>query len=107
MENKFRYEIIFAIFKYFLLREIFDLGELVESIWDLCSLISACLFLKIITGKACISFNKKDYRGALAYYKKALRTNPGCPGKRKTVSLGCVWSNLKYWYLIQKLHSRS
>jgi len=33
------------------------------------------------TGKACISFNKKDYRGALAYYKKALRTNPGCPGE--------------------------
>lgn len=45
------------------------------------SLISACLFLKIITGKACISFNKKDYRGALAYYKKALRTNPGCPAE--------------------------
>jgi hypothetical protein len=39
------------------------------------------LFLKT-TGKACISFNKKDYRGALAYYKKALRTNPGCPGRR-------------------------
>lgn len=34
-----------------------------------------------LSGKACISFNKKDYRGALAYYKKALRTNPGCPGK--------------------------
>ncbi|KAG8538038.1 hypothetical protein GDO81_023393, partial [Engystomops pustulosus] len=32
-----------------------------------------------LLGKACISFNKKDYRGALAYYKKALRTNPGCP----------------------------
>uniref|UniRef100_A0A3P8YH91 RNA polymerase-associated protein CTR9 homolog n=1 Tax=Esox lucius TaxID=8010 RepID=A0A3P8YH91_ESOLU len=25
-----------------------------------------------LLGKACISFNKKDYRGALAYYKKAL-----------------------------------
>ena len=32
MENKFKYEIIFTIFKYFLLRNIFDLGELVESI---------------------------------------------------------------------------
>uniref|UniRef100_UPI00358F4B51 RNA polymerase-associated protein CTR9 homolog isoform X2 n=1 Tax=Myxine glutinosa TaxID=7769 RepID=UPI00358F4B51 len=32
-----------------------------------------------LLGKACIAFNKKDYRGALAYYKKALRTNPGCP----------------------------
>ncbi|XP_022088278.1 RNA polymerase-associated protein CTR9 homolog [Acanthaster planci] len=32
-----------------------------------------------LLGKACISFNKKDYRGALAFYKKALRTNPGCP----------------------------
>ncbi|XP_070564627.1 RNA polymerase-associated protein CTR9 homolog [Ptychodera flava] len=32
-----------------------------------------------LLGKACISFNKKDFRGALAYYKKALRTNPNCP----------------------------
>ncbi|PIK55019.1 putative RNA polymerase-associated protein CTR9-like isoform X2 [Apostichopus japonicus] len=32
-----------------------------------------------LLGKACISFNKKDYRAALAYYKKALRTNPNCP----------------------------
>ncbi|XP_033646150.1 RNA polymerase-associated protein CTR9 homolog [Asterias rubens] len=32
-----------------------------------------------LLGKACISFNKKDYRGALAFYKKALRTNPSCP----------------------------
>lgn len=39
----------------------------------------------VFTGKACISFNKKDYRGALAYYKKALRTNPGCPGKTETI----------------------
>lgn len=32
-----------------------------------------------LLGKACLSFNKKDYRGALAFYKKALRTNPKCP----------------------------
>uniref|UniRef100_A0A0L8GE16 RNA polymerase-associated protein CTR9 homolog n=1 Tax=Octopus bimaculoides TaxID=37653 RepID=A0A0L8GE16_OCTBM len=32
-----------------------------------------------LLGKGCIAFNKKDYRGALAYYKKALRTNPSCP----------------------------
>lgn len=32
-----------------------------------------------LLGKGCIAFNKKDYRGALAYYKKALRTNPNCP----------------------------
>jgi len=32
-----------------------------------------------LLGKACIAFNKKDYKGSLAYYKKALRTNPGCP----------------------------
>lgn len=32
-----------------------------------------------LLGKACIAFNKKDFRGALAYYKKALRTNPNCP----------------------------
>lgn len=32
-----------------------------------------------LLGKACIAFNKKDYRGALTFYKKALRTNPNCP----------------------------
>jgi tetratricopeptide (TPR) repeat protein len=32
-----------------------------------------------LLGKACIAFNKKDFRGALAFYKKALRTNPSCP----------------------------
>ncbi|KAM7285986.1 RNA polymerase-associated protein CTR9 homolog [Ixodes scapularis] len=34
-----------------------------------------------LLGKACIAFNKKDYRGALAFYKKALRTNPNCPAE--------------------------
>ncbi|EDW69381.1 RNA polymerase-associated protein CTR9 homolog [Drosophila virilis] len=32
-----------------------------------------------LLGKACIAFNRKDYRGAMAFYKKALRTNPNCP----------------------------
>lgn len=32
-----------------------------------------------LLGKACISFNKRDYKGSLAYYKKALRTNPNSP----------------------------
>ncbi|XP_018496723.2 RNA polymerase-associated protein CTR9 homolog [Galendromus occidentalis] len=32
-----------------------------------------------LLGKACIAYNKKDYRGSLAFYKKALRTNPNCP----------------------------
>lgn len=32
-----------------------------------------------LLGKACIAYNKKDFRGALAFYKKALRTNPSCP----------------------------
>ena len=32
-----------------------------------------------LLGKACIAFNKKDYKGALTFYKKALRTNPQCP----------------------------
>lgn len=32
-----------------------------------------------LLGKACIAYNRKDYRGALAFYKKALRTNPNCP----------------------------
>lgn len=32
-----------------------------------------------LLGKACIAFNKKEYKSALAFYKKALRTNPACP----------------------------
>src|SRR6218665_1323768 len=32
-----------------------------------------------LLGKACIAFNKKDYKGALNFYKKALRTKPDCP----------------------------
>ncbi|KAG1676690.1 RNA polymerase-associated protein CTR9 [Nymphon striatum] len=38
-----------------------------------------------LLGKACIAFTKKDYRGSLTFYKKALRTNPLCPA---TVRLG-------------------
>ena len=34
-----------------------------------------------LLGKACIAYNKKDYKGALAFYKKALRSNPNCPGQ--------------------------
>eukprot|EP00117_Sycon_ciliatum_P023928 scpid24561/ scgid20224/ RNA polymerase-associated protein CTR9 homolog; SH2 domain-binding protein 1; Tetratricopeptide repeat-containing, SH2-binding phosphoprotein of 150 kDa len=33
-----------------------------------------------LLGKACILFNRKDFKGALGFYKKALRTNPQCPG---------------------------
>lgn len=43
-------------------------------------------------GKACIAFNRKDYRGALAYYKKALRSNPQCPAD---VRLGMAHCFLK------------
>ena len=32
-----------------------------------------------LLGKACIAFNKKEFRPALTFYKKALRTNPRCP----------------------------
>ena len=32
-----------------------------------------------LMGKACIAYNKKEYKLALTYYKKSLRTNPGCP----------------------------
>ena len=33
-----------------------------------------------LLGKACISFNKKEYKQALQFYKKVLRVNPNCPG---------------------------
>lgn len=42
-----------------------------------------------LLGKACIFFNKKDYRGALAYYKKALRTNPNCPANVRVGMAHC------------------
>ena len=41
-----------------------------------------------LLGKACIAFNKKDYKTALSFYKNALRTNPGCPA---SVRLGIRW----------------
>ncbi|BHF72144.1 protein required for normal CLN1 and CLN2 G1 cyclin expression [Sparganum proliferum] len=30
-------------------------------------------------GKACIAFNKQEYRNALGFYRKALRLQPNCP----------------------------
>ncbi|XP_078483653.1 RNA polymerase-associated protein CTR9 homolog isoform X2 [Ciona intestinalis] len=44
-----------------------------------------------LLGKACISFNKKDYKGALAYYKKALRTNPNCPADVRLGMAHCFY----------------
>ncbi|KAJ6219345.1 hypothetical protein RDWZM_005157 [Blomia tropicalis] len=32
-----------------------------------------------LLGKACINFNKKDYKTALTFYRKCLRVNPECP----------------------------
>ena len=40
-------------------------------------------------GKACLAFRKKDYKGALAFYKRAMRTNPGCPGEPHPVCV-CI-----------------
>lgn len=58
-----------------------------------CLVMNDCLCSSI--GKACISFNKKDYRGSLAYYKKALRTNPGCPGESARCVKNTVVFSLK------------
>uniref|UniRef100_A0A2R5LJB8 Putative rna polymerase-associated protein ctr9 n=1 Tax=Ornithodoros turicata TaxID=34597 RepID=A0A2R5LJB8_9ACAR len=44
-----------------------------------------------LLGKACIAFNKKDYRGALAFYKKALRTNPNCPAEVRLGMAHCFY----------------
>lgn len=58
----------------------------IEKIGEMCNVICMILMLlqannniPSLLGKACIAFNKKDYRGALAYYKKALKTNHNCP----------------------------
>jgi tetratricopeptide (TPR) repeat protein len=56
-----------------------------------------------LLGKACIAYNKKDFRGALAFYKKALRTNPNCPA---AVRLGiknqliAVNATVVYFFLV-------
>lgn len=56
-----------------------------------------------LLGKACIAYNKKDYRGALAFYKKALRTNPNCPA---AVRLGKSSEQKKCMYIVRpKEHS--
>jgi len=44
-----------------------------------------------LLGKACISFNKKDYKGALSYYKRALRTNPSCPADVRLGMAQCFY----------------
>merc|ERR1719210_2118173 len=45
-----------------------------------------------LLGKGCIAYNKKDYRGALAFYKKALCTNPRCLKASIRLGLGlCNW----------------
>ena len=33
-----------------------------------------------LLGKAAICYNKREYKEALLFYKRALRTNPNCPG---------------------------
>jgi len=43
-------------------------------------------------GKAIIAFNRKDYRGSLAYFKKVLSSNPQCPAD---VRLGMAHCFLK------------
>lgn len=36
-------------------------------------------YIPALLGKACIFFNRKDYKGALAYYKRVIRRNPRSP----------------------------
>lgn len=52
------------------------MSDVICMIW---MLLQANNNIPSLLGKACIAFNKKDYRGALAYYKKALKTNHNCP----------------------------
>lgn len=49
-----------------------------------------------LLGKACIAYNKKDFRGALAFYKKALRTNPNCPAAVRLGNFFTVKKKNKY-----------
>jgi len=44
-----------------------------------------------LLGKACIAFNRKDYTGALTYYKKVLRSIPNCPADIRLGLAHCFW----------------
>ncbi|KAK0070685.1 hypothetical protein PV325_000194, partial [Microctonus aethiopoides] len=59
-----------------------------------------------LLGKACIAFNKKDYRGALVLYKKALRTNPNCPAAVR-LGMGYCFFKLKNWEKAQLAFQRA
>lgn len=39
-------------------------------------------------GKACIAFNKAEYRNALGFYRKALRLQPNCPSASVRLGIG-------------------
>lgn len=58
------------------LEKFVEMSDVICMIW---LLLQANNNIPSLLGKACIAFNKKDYRGALAYYKKALKTNHNCP----------------------------
>ena len=62
------------------IRIVWGFASCKAQIYSLCEQVLILMFFFYVTGKACISFNKRDYKGSLAYYKKALRTNPNCPG---------------------------
>lgn len=53
-----------------------------------------------LLGKACIAYNKKDFRGALAFYKKALRTNPNCPAAVRLGNFFSVKKKNKYKFSV-------
>ncbi|KAH7730110.1 hypothetical protein AAVH_02602 [Aphelenchoides avenae] len=58
--------------------------------------INPSLSIPAMMGKACIAFNKKDYKTALFYYKKCLRVNPNCPADVR-VGIGyCLSRQGKY-----------
>ncbi|GMT18827.1 hypothetical protein PFISCL1PPCAC_10124, partial [Pristionchus fissidentatus] len=59
-----------------------------------------------LLGKACISFQKKDYAQALLYYKKALRTKPDCPADVR-VGLGHCYVKLHKMEQARKAFERA
>ena len=48
--------------------------------------LSVAELIAALLGKACIAFNKRDYKGALNHYKKCIRLNPACPADVRIVS---------------------
>ncbi|CAK9294486.1 unnamed protein product [Gordionus sp. m RMFG-2023] len=62
-------------------------------------------------GKACYCFFKREYKAALAFYKKAMRTNPKCPADVRLGLAHCFFRLQRYekakFVILQNIYIRT